>query len=615
MAEPKISDRYPGIRSFEPEERDMFFGRDQEQDDLFALVKVSRLTVIFSKSGVGKTSMINAGLKPLLESSEYQPIPIRLQSTEETPVQILGKALEPFLKNSKIKTFHPKTVVRMWHWLRASEFPKRRTPVLIFDQFEEFFGHNAKAREEFVEQLADLVLERLPADVERQFYDIPLDQRTEEIMQWYTVPAVKVVLAIRSDRISELDEMSLKIPSILRDRYHLKPLSWEQARQAIVKPAGMEGNFSTKPFQFGSDTLEMIERHLKSKAADEIEPFQLQILCQEIELRVQNRDENNLVVTPDDLGGESGIALILNNYYEKQIAAFGSGEEQQLVRRLLEDELIADDKRIGVAIEKIRLNAELRERLLQTRLIRESDTHLGKVYELSHDNLIQPVLNTRNKREELEKQKAADAIRKLRQKEKERKIKAWAGYAILMTATTAISLNSYFQAETERKKAEYLAEDLRKKQDELETINDSLAGALENVKKLGSQLYIQSKYIQADEEKRRRQQHEKAMVDAQNYIAAGEEAMMKKRHFSAVQVLEKAEEILPPGHADLSQKIRHHLSLAYKSCGDSFKRDNHHQEALDYYHKSLEYVSADDPEEKKRIEDRIALMKKKLKLK
>ena len=57
----KIS-RYPGIRSFERAEQALFFGRSRELAALFDAVKVKPLTVLFAKSGIGKTSLLNAGL-------------------------------------------------------------------------------------------------------------------------------------------------------------------------------------------------------------------------------------------------------------------------------------------------------------------------------------------------------------------------------------------------------------------------------------------------------------------------------------------------------------------------------------------------------------------------
>ncbi len=55
-----------GPRAFEESERELFFGRDLETRQLAALVIAQRVVVLYSPSGAGKTSLLQAGLIPLL---------------------------------------------------------------------------------------------------------------------------------------------------------------------------------------------------------------------------------------------------------------------------------------------------------------------------------------------------------------------------------------------------------------------------------------------------------------------------------------------------------------------------------------------------------------------
>ena len=55
---------------FEPQDREVFFGRDGETLDLVALVVAYRLVLLYAASGAGKTSLLNAGLVPALEQEE-----------------------------------------------------------------------------------------------------------------------------------------------------------------------------------------------------------------------------------------------------------------------------------------------------------------------------------------------------------------------------------------------------------------------------------------------------------------------------------------------------------------------------------------------------------------
>ena len=73
-------DRYPGARPFgdTPNDQRLFFGRSQEIDTLFHRICAARLLVLFGKSGLGKTSLLQAGVFPRLRERAMLPLPMRL---------------------------------------------------------------------------------------------------------------------------------------------------------------------------------------------------------------------------------------------------------------------------------------------------------------------------------------------------------------------------------------------------------------------------------------------------------------------------------------------------------------------------------------------------------
>ena len=292
----QLENRYPGIRFFETKEQKLFFGRTEECSNLFSMIKVKPLVVLFAKSGIGKSSLINAGLIPLMEKGHYQPVKIRLQDTSIAPGDLVKKTLKPFFKPEILKahTGDHNPDVKLWEYIRACQFgiaDNPKTPVFIFDQFEEFFNHNLKQQQYLILALANLVNERLPDEVQHQMRQIPRRARTPEQLAWFSPVPVKILLSIRSDRMSLLDELSVEIPTILRDRFHLKPLNIEQASEAIVAPAELEGaDFNVPPFSYEAPALQEMLEHLSNQKG-EIESFQLQILCQHIEREVKKRGE------------------------------------------------------------------------------------------------------------------------------------------------------------------------------------------------------------------------------------------------------------------------------------------------------------------------------------
>ena len=74
---------WPGLASFTEEARGFFFGREKETEELTRLVKRQTLTVLFGQSGLGKSSLLQAGLFPILRESDHLPLYLRLDHSAD----------------------------------------------------------------------------------------------------------------------------------------------------------------------------------------------------------------------------------------------------------------------------------------------------------------------------------------------------------------------------------------------------------------------------------------------------------------------------------------------------------------------------------------------------
>jgi hypothetical protein len=82
-----------GLASFTEADREFFVGRGEEIDELRRLVRRDTLTLLYGVSGLGKTSLLQAGLFPALREEDYLPVPIRLDYLEGAAplaTQVLG---------------------------------------------------------------------------------------------------------------------------------------------------------------------------------------------------------------------------------------------------------------------------------------------------------------------------------------------------------------------------------------------------------------------------------------------------------------------------------------------------------------------------------------------
>ena len=59
---------YPGLRPFQRDESDVFFGREEQIDLLLEKLDSSRLLSVVGPSGCGKSSLVRAGMIPALET-------------------------------------------------------------------------------------------------------------------------------------------------------------------------------------------------------------------------------------------------------------------------------------------------------------------------------------------------------------------------------------------------------------------------------------------------------------------------------------------------------------------------------------------------------------------
>lgn len=416
--------RYPGAKPFEKEDAQIFFGRDRDTELLRKLVSVERMVVLYGKSGLGKSSLLNAGVLPLL--TDYEIIPIRIQAKTEGIAAPLTTALarieQQLVQNQNFIQQKFGETAPIWAKLKTLQKDKNPKCVcLVFDQFEELFTHEKNGINDFKKALAEAFFENIPQKV-REIWENNLTDFTEEENELLLKPLeIKIILGIRDDRMSFLNELKDVFPNILAKTYKLAPLTRAQAEEAILNPAYKnEPIFKVPAFDYEDDALDAILNTL-SNQAQEIESPQLQIICRHAESLVENKKvtpnaSGRIVVQRGDLGE---LDKIYRDYYLNALTEISNETERQNVQTVIEEELIyePDERRIP-CFEKIILDngvsaATLRWLVNEHHILRsEPNAGGGFTYELSHDVLVKPILEVKKvrvaerERLRLEKEKA-----------------------------------------------------------------------------------------------------------------------------------------------------------------------------------------------------------------
>jgi|GEM_PF-1825012 len=444
------TDRYPGLRSFDRDEGPLFFGRDAETDSLYHQVKYEKTSVLFGKSGLGKSSLINAGLIPVLLEKNFLPIRIRFGIYDKDKANnnnnnnnyllnlfriAANKEVSDYIKNSggmleddeAVAVFDAKETV----WENVKKLGRTIirycpllgpvTPVLIFDQFEEFFTFPTEEQKAILHQLGELVHDSAPSRILEPLLTVDTEDRSEEMVEWSLQPDIRFIFSIRADCLSSLNTIRAYFPIILKNRYELMPLHRDRAKDAITEPADIDSNkFIARSFDYKPDVLELIVNYLSGDSGD-IESSQLQIVCSYIEELVKKTqqkeydrpttpndtiEENNRFAITSKIVNTDTLKDILDNFYEHQLNKIEDLTSKMLARKIIEEHLIADGRRASLTDAqmkaKIRGQSGLLQKMLDTRLIREEYTHLGLTYEVSHDTLVAPIEKAFKQRQERE---------------------------------------------------------------------------------------------------------------------------------------------------------------------------------------------------------------------
>ena len=495
--------RYPGIQPFTQDQQKIFMGRNAEIKELLGLLKIYPLTVLFAKSGIGKSSLIQAGVQPKLNENNIIPVFIRLNLEELSPEeQFFNHLVEQGFLNKNT----PKEL-SLWEILKKARFVKHGryfTPLLIFDQFEELFtSYSTEQRANFVKQFADLANGTIPKsyrdDIQKRKDKIHPKQY-EKLLEPLNI---KILLALRSDMLHYLEGLTDFIPGIFRVLYELQPLNEDNAKEAIMLPAAVDDNqYSTAPFSYSNAAITEIISFLQKKTVDKnlpkneshstIECSNLQVVCQHIEKLVaaERKAGNNInEVTPNFYEGYQGLEKIIDDFYQRTIEQFPE-ERRKSIRNAIERGLMKNERRLSM--EKAYLidqygitEAELKD-LVNDRLLRKEPRMGSDYYEISHDTLIAPINRSfliRKEREDRlkeakeERERAAQAAEK--NKRRYRRVVTTLGFVGMAMAVLAITfaIRSAIKSEQlqkEQKKVLERNKQLMKQKDVLEASTEAL---------------------------------------------------------------------------------------------------------------------------------------------
>lgn len=393
-----------GLSSYKYEDSSRFYGRDEELQTLTDIIRQNIFTTLYGVSGAGKTSLINAGLSPILEKEQYLPIYVRFSHGsdslpyEEQLISAVESALEKIGGESEqIENldFDSKSD-HLWLYFHSHHFWSAQNhkviPLLFIDQFEEIFTKNDDSAViwSFFHAVDSLQYNYPPEKVTEQITSLNQRITFSEDMNF------RMVLSMREDFLPRLEDYTYDISALRRNRVGIKPLNGLQALEVIMKPCPelitREVALHIISKIVGKEQKDDVKR-LKSTS---VETSILSLFCTEL-YNYRHTDKDGGIISKSlvDKYGEN----ILELYYSRNMQLLPLKTQICLESQLL----TRSGFRNSVALEDLIGNDITQEQLAlleENRIIRiEEVNHVSRV-EFTHDVLCQIAKAHREKRRE-----------------------------------------------------------------------------------------------------------------------------------------------------------------------------------------------------------------------
>jgi hypothetical protein len=201
---------YKGLAPFDDSELDalLFFGREREIEVIVANLMASRLTVLYGPSGVGKTSLLQAGVAHRLRREQHAIVVVFSAWTGDAVANLLD-AVEAAVGDGAgaLRRGMP-LADALAAWTRRLDAEL----YLVLDQFEEYFLYHENERG------PGTLAEELPEALRRAGL------------------RVNFLIGIREDSLASLDAFKARIPNLFGNSLRLDRLERRAARAAILGP-------------------------------------------------------------------------------------------------------------------------------------------------------------------------------------------------------------------------------------------------------------------------------------------------------------------------------------------------------------------------------------------
>lgn len=408
---------YVGLQPFSAKDQKYFFGRERDSRIISSNLFAAPLTVLYGSSGVGKSSVLQAGVVPMLRKSPRTAVVSFQRWPEKDPIQILKTECLEALRVAGCDGVQVDMGLPFDEFLFQVIQAFRGTILILLDQFEEYFLYHPEAGNTFDAEFARAINRE---DVDANF-----------------------LIALREDSLSMLDRFRTRIPNLLGNSLRLRHLDGNSAREAICKPLDIynQEHPDLSPVRIEPELVDALIKDVRAgklslgqtgsggvqeeDSADEAEirieaPF-LQLILTRLWDEEKNQGFNTLrLATLNKLGGASKIVQTHLDRAMEDMPSADQGIAANIFRYLVTPSgtkiaytvrdlaFYANSKKLESVLEKLAGNVRI---LRKVTLPGEPSR-----YEIYHDVLGAAILDWRA-RYETDKQQEMERLSQLKQQQ------------------------------------------------------------------------------------------------------------------------------------------------------------------------------------------------------
>ena len=282
-----IKSPFKFLDAYDKEDKEIFFGREAETDELYDRVFETDLILLYGASGTGKTSLINCGLGNKFDGADWMPMFIRrgdnlIHSLNHEIHEASVRKLPVDLKLSKR--------------IRSLYLDYFKPLYLIFDQFEELFILGSKEeQDDFFKEIKKLLDSGLQC---------------------------KVLISMREEYIAFLSDFEKIIPELFDNRQRIEKMSTVMIRDVIASTAAAFTNQGHRiDIVEEEKTLDMIVENLMDKRKG-IDLANLQVYLDRLYRKDVVRRENGrdyTLIDPALVVATGELEDVLSEFLDEQV--------------------------------------------------------------------------------------------------------------------------------------------------------------------------------------------------------------------------------------------------------------------------------------------------------